>query len=111
MIFSPKNNDLATLEHVLAQIPDPRGYRVRLHLLSGLLILSVATALSGARSWTAIWEHLNDVPHEQRSRAGLSRLPSESTLRRTFKSLAATRLTGRSRPGCGSASAALPDVG
>lgn len=82
------------LPDLLATIPDHRRPRGQRHELPTLLSLGVAAVSTGAKSFTAIAEWVNDPTNTAIADLGvdLHRRPSEATLRRAFNSVDADRL-------------------
>ena len=83
----------ARLLPVLAAVPDPRARRGVRHRLEVILGLAVCAVLAGARSFTAIAEWAADADQATRDALGVTGVvPSESTFRRTLRSLDADTL-------------------
>ena len=77
---------VALLE-TLAQVPDPRKPRGVRHRLAGVLAVTMAATLAGARSFVAIAEWAADATPEALARLGIAAaVPSESTIRRASSS-------------------------
>jgi predicted transposase YbfD/YdcC len=76
----------------LAAVPDPRDQRGIRHSMTSLLMASVAAALAGARSFTAIGEWVADAPPQVMAALGIRRdaltgrfdPPDEATIRRAL---------------------------
>ncbi|MFV2104912.1 ISAs1 family transposase [Micromonospora sp. LOL_024] len=63
----------AGLLQALAQVPDPRDPRGRIHLLPGLLAVAVSAVAAGQRSVSAIGEWAADLPMSARERLQMTR--------------------------------------
>ena len=83
----------AALLETLAQVPDPRKPRGVRHRLAGVLAVTMAATLAGARSFVAIAEWAADATPEALARLGIAAaVPSESTIRRCLQRLAPDQL-------------------
>jgi hypothetical protein len=89
------DNELASLQQVLRQIPDPRKRRGIRHSKTSLLAISVAAVVSGARSLEAIAQWARECTQREKgrlffrwdSRTKRYEAPSEPTLRRFLQSV------------------------
>ncbi|WP_406070955.1 transposase family protein [Micromonospora sp. NBC_01638] len=83
------------LVQVLAQVPDPRDRRGRIHPLPGLLAVAVAAVVSGQSRVVEITEWAADLPDQVWDRLGAARdrftgarrVPDDSTLGRVLAEL------------------------
>jgi DDE_Tnp_1-associated len=80
--------DLVSLVAVLARVTDPRARRGVRHRLTVMLVIGVCAVLGGMRSFVAIaqWarESIETCP-QLCEQLGISRVPTESTIRRTLQ--------------------------
>ncbi len=89
------DNELASLQQVLRQRPDPRKRRGIRHSKASLLAISVAAVVSGARSLEAIAQWARECTQREKgrlffrwdSRTRRYEAPSEPTLRRFLQSV------------------------
>jgi predicted transposase YbfD/YdcC len=72
---------------VLEGVADPRKRRGVRHRLAVILGLAVCAVLAGARTFTAIAEWAADADEATMAEFGITRVPCESTLRRTLQNL------------------------
>lgn len=74
---------LKSLLEVLLLVTDPRKRRGVRHPMAGILAVAVAATLTGAKSFTAIWEWAQDAGIARLNALGIARsIPSETTIRR-----------------------------
>jgi predicted transposase YbfD/YdcC len=87
---------VASLLQVLAAVPDPRARRGVGHRLVSVLVMSVCAVLGGMRSFVAIAQWARDsaesCPQLRDLLGGITRVPAESTIRRTLQRLDAAEL-------------------
>ena len=77
------------LLELITQVPDPRKARGKRHGLAGVLGISLAATLAGARSFVAIAEWAADMAPGVLARLGVTgAVPCESTIRRCLQRLA-----------------------
>jgi predicted transposase YbfD/YdcC len=87
------SDDRSAVLSVLALISDPRKRRGVRHRLPAVLGLAVCAVLAGARSFVAIAEWAADADDRTLAELGVtSRVPCESTIRRTLQNLDADAL-------------------
>lgn len=92
---STESGALKSLLEILLLVADPRKCRGRRHGLPGVLAVAVAATMTGARSFTAIWEWADDAGLARLSGLGITRaVPSESTIRRCLRLLDADAFDG-----------------
>jgi predicted transposase YbfD/YdcC len=92
--------DASGLLQVLAQVPDPRDRRGRIHPLPGLLAVAVAAVVSGQSRVVEIIEWAADLPDQVWDRLGAARdrftgarrVPDDSTLGRVLAGIDADAL-------------------
>jgi predicted transposase YbfD/YdcC len=78
---------------VLAAVPDPRARRGVRHRVAGVLAVSVAAVLAGARAYTVIAEWAADQSDQVLAALGVTgRVPSEPTIRRVLSRVDAAAL-------------------
>lgn len=78
---------------LLAELPDPRKPRGRVHPIDGLVAVAVAATLCGARGFTAIGQWAALAGEDRIARLGLPRgAADESTFRKVFAKLNADLL-------------------
>ncbi len=81
---------------MLAAVPDPRARRGVGHRLVSVLVMSVCAVLGGMRSFVAIAQWARDsaesCPQLRDLLGGITRVPAESTIRRTLQRLDAAEL-------------------
>jgi hypothetical protein len=79
--------DVVSLLAVLARVTDPRARRGVRHRLT-VLVIGVCAVLGGMRSFVAIAQWARDsieASPQLREHLGVSRVPAESTIRRTLQ--------------------------
>jgi predicted transposase YbfD/YdcC len=81
------------LLELIAKVSDPRKPRGIRHQLTGVLAVTLAATITGARSFVAIAEWAADASAQVLAQLGVTGVvPSESTIRRTLQRLAADEL-------------------
>jgi predicted transposase YbfD/YdcC len=80
---SAESGALKSLLEILMLVVDPRKRRGVRHGMAGILAMAVAATLTGAKSFTAIWEWAQDAGPTRLIALGIGRsIPSETTIRR-----------------------------
>jgi predicted transposase YbfD/YdcC len=80
--------DVVSLLAVLGRVSDPRSRRGVRHRLTVVLVIGVCAVLGGMRSFVAIAQWAKDSVETcplLRAHLGISRVPAESTIRRTLQ--------------------------
>lgn len=75
---------------VFAEVPDPRARRGVRHQVAVVLALAVVSVLAGARTLTAMWQHLDHMDRSDLEALGVLAgrpIPSESTIRRLLQDI------------------------
>ena len=99
-VSQPVEQDTPGLLQALAQVPDPRDARGRIHPLPGLLAIAVAAVASGASRVVEIAEWAADLPDAVWDRLGAARdrftgarrVPDDSTFTRVLAGIDADAL-------------------
>jgi predicted transposase YbfD/YdcC len=81
-------SEYTTLVEALAGVPDPRRRRGQRYRWTVLLTLVAAAILSGERHGRGIGQWVREHAEELRERLGLTRIPSEATVRRVLRAVA-----------------------
>jgi predicted transposase YbfD/YdcC len=99
-VSPPSERDTSGLLQALAQVPDPRDARGRIHPLPGLLAIAIAAVVSGSSRVVEIVEWAADLPEVVWDRLGATRdaftgarrVPDDSTLSRVLTGIDADAL-------------------
>lgn len=99
-VSPPSERDTPGLLQALAEVPDPRDARGRIHPLPGLLAIAIAAVVSGSSRVVEIVEWAADVPEGVWDRlgaardafTGVRRVPDDSTLSRVLAGIDADAL-------------------